>query len=473
MTTNTSPTDTDLLKSLTVLYAEDNEEIREQLCIFLRRRVGTLLVAENGEQGLEKYRQQQPDLIITDILMPKMDGLSMARAIRSDDTHTPIIVTTAYNDENFFMRAIELSIDQYVLKPTDPHQLIGAVLRCARNLWRQREREEANAYARFLLDIQTNPLVVIREGIIEHLNKAFIKFLGVEDLRSFQAQQQLGLDVLLSLGDRSFSLTKDSSQISQALLEEGENQSIVYLRCVGGEVDCECKTNNGQSSLELRPFAASVNRLEDQNKLIFTFADIASIESHMRKLEEIAFTDGLTGVANRARLQQILNAEMQRGRRHGSPFSIILFDIDHFKRVNDRFGHQIGDDVLRILSHAVAENLRASDTLARWGGEEFMVICPEIHLEDAYQLADKLRQLIEQTPFPEVGQITSSFGVTEFELEDQARSITERADRALYRAKEGGRNRVESEKPVPSSKAARPQPLPPAQGTNLTAEDLI
>ncbi|ABK43910.1 response regulator receiver modulated diguanylate cyclase [Magnetococcus marinus MC-1] len=449
MTDLGSPTDTDLLKSLTVLYAEDNEEIRDQLCIFLRRRVGTLLTADNGESGLALYRQAKPDMIITDILMPKMDGLSMARAIRNDDTQTPIIVTTAYNDENFFMRAIELSIDQYVLKPTDPYQLINAVLRCGRNLWRQREREAANQYARFLLDIQTNPLAVINEGAIEHLNKAFIQFLGVEDLAAFREQQKSGLDILLILGERSYSLTKESAQISNALLEAGDAQAIVYLRCAGGGCQALKKQDDLQRSVELRPFAASVNLLEGHNKLVFTFADIASIESHMRKLEEIAFTDGLTGVANRASLQQILNAEMQRSRRHGGTFSIILFDIDHFKQVNDNFGHQVGDDVLRLLASTIADNLRATDTIARWGGEEFMVVCPEINIEAAHRLAEKLRQLIEHITFPEVKQITSSFGVTQFQKNDQSRSLTQRADCALYRAKEGGRNRVEQEAPAP------------------------
>nr|CRH06793.1 putative Response regulator receiver modulated diguanylate cyclase [Candidatus Magnetococcus massalia] len=432
-----SPTDIDLLKSLTILYVEDNLEIQEQLALFLRRRLDHLILAGDGEEGLALFRQRKPDLVITDILMPKMDGLSMARTIREEDDSIPIIVTTAYNDEKFFLRAIELSIDHFVLKPTDPHQLIQVLLRSGRQLWREREREAANRYVRFLLDIQPNLLMVVDDGHIEFLNQAFLNFLELEELHHFREQMEQGLDIVLTLDENNYSLSKESSWVAGMLLER--QQAIIYLRCTG----CACKgAQNPQNNMTLQPFAATVNTLEGENKLIFTFADITRIETQMRRLEHIAFTDGLTGICNRARLQQVLDAEIKRTERLGAGFSVILFDIDFFKQVNDTFGHQAGDDVLRTLATTISENLRAVDTLARWGGEEFMVVSPEINLEAAYHVAEKLRILIEQTDFPIDKQVTSSFGVTSYHECDSVRRLTERVDFALYQAKQNGRNQV-------------------------------
>jgi putative two-component system response regulator len=119
------------LKTLTVLYVEDEEEIRELLSRFLRRWVGTLNVAENGQQGLEAYRAQRPDVLVTDIRMPVMDGLDMAAAIRDEDGDVPIIVITAYSERDYFMRSIEIGVDKYVVKPVDTDLLLKAIYRGA------------------------------------------------------------------------------------------------------------------------------------------------------------------------------------------------------------------------------------------------------------------------------------------------------------------------------------------------------
>ncbi len=161
-----------------------------------------------------------------------------------------------------------------------------------------------------------------------------------------------------------------------------------------------------------------------------------------KKLEQLAVTDGLLGIYNRRYTAQRLQAEVYRARRYGSPFSIIMMDIDHFKNYNDNFGHDAGDLVLKTVALSVQQRLRQSDVLGRWGGEEFLIIAPETPKENAAILAEKIRVQIETTEIPRLGRVTSSFGVAGFEKEDTDESLLKRADNLLYKAKQEGRNRV-------------------------------
>jgi diguanylate cyclase (GGDEF)-like protein len=160
------------------------------------------------------------------------------------------------------------------------------------------------------------------------------------------------------------------------------------------------------------------------------------------ELQRLATTDDLTGVWNRRHFEAVLAAEIQRAGRYGEPVSLLLFDIDHFKVINDTYGHLVGDQVLIALSHRVRNELRSVDLLARWGGEEFVVMLPHCDATQAQHLAEKLRVLIAGDPFPGVGQVTSSFGVAQFRPPESADAWLKRADDALYQAKAAGRNRV-------------------------------
>jgi diguanylate cyclase (GGDEF)-like protein len=166
------------------------------------------------------------------------------------------------------------------------------------------------------------------------------------------------------------------------------------------------------------------------------------------KFKAMAEIDNLTGIYNKGKFNSILKIELERSRRYGRPLSIILFDIDHFKKINDAFGHQAGDYVLKTLADIVSSNIRSTDFFARWGGEEFVILAPETDLEGAQILAEKIRKSIEEYPFENVGKVTSSFGVTEAYEKDTADSFVKRADAALYKAKDKGRNRVEIELPA-------------------------
>jgi len=168
------------------------------------------------------------------------------------------------------------------------------------------------------------------------------------------------------------------------------------------------------------------------------------IERDERTLRDLAARDQLTGAFNRRSFDELLPREMARARRYKTPLALVMFDIDHFKKVNDTHGHPAGDDLLFALTTFVGANVRDSDILARWGGEEFMLIAPNADAEAGRRLAEKLRALIEHGDFGAIGRVTCSFGVTQLEPDDTPESFVARADESLYRAKQGGRNRVET-----------------------------
>ncbi len=163
---------------------------------------------------------------------------------------------------------------------------------------------------------------------------------------------------------------------------------------------------------------------------------------HHHKLARLAHTDPLTGLWNRRQLDERVRSELDRADRYGDELSLVLFDIDHFKAINDRFGHAAGDRVLVELAGRVRAKLRESDGLGRWGGEEFLVLMPHSTDEEAHQLAEKLRRLVAETPIEGVGTVTASFGVAQRRPLESAESLFRRVDGELYRAKQAGRNRV-------------------------------
>jgi diguanylate cyclase (GGDEF)-like protein/PAS domain S-box-containing protein len=170
--------------------------------------------------------------------------------------------------------------------------------------------------------------------------------------------------------------------------------------------------------------------------------DISEQKRLEEQLEEQATHDLLTGVSNRLRFEQVLSHEIHRSDRDRTPLSLIMFDLDHFKEVNDTCGHAVGDTVLTEVAERVARAIRSSDLLARWGGEEFMVLLPETGRTGAYNLAEKLRLVVAETSFPEVGPLTISLGVTQRRPGEAEDPLLSRVDSALYRAKSAGRNRV-------------------------------
>lgn len=168
------------------------------------------------------------------------------------------------------------------------------------------------------------------------------------------------------------------------------------------------------------------------------------LEENIKQIDQLSNTDYLTAIYNRQKLEKELNHEIARSKRYRSPFSVALFDIDNFKTINDTCGHQVGDLVLQKIGQLTRENIRETDVLGRWGGDEFFIILPGVDLEQAMLSIEKIRCLISEAELYNSLKLTSSFGVTEYTQGDTVGSIYKRTDTALYQAKNSGRNRVVS-----------------------------
>ncbi|NOQ42117.1 MAG: diguanylate cyclase [Desulfuromusa sp.] len=201
----------------------------------------------------------------------------------------------------------------------------------------------------------------------------------------------------------------------------------------------ELETQQAKEQLEIRV----EERTQELNRSLIEVGDLAAqLNESLKQVEQLAVTDTLTETYNRRKFDEVVSQEHRRAEHEKTPFSLIMFDLDHFKKVNDRYGHSIGDQVLKQLSRLIRGLIRQGDLLIRWGGEEFLLLLPATQLDEAGPFAERVRLEVEQENFPTAGQITISLGVAQLQEGDSIDALLKRVDNALYRAKQKGRNRV-------------------------------
>ena len=233
------------------------------------------------------------------------------------------------------------------------------------------------------------------------------------------------------------------------ILKSGEHTKAFYAdlwsTLLSGNI-FRCRFINRKKDRQLYYEEATITPIKDDKQVIQSFVVTGKDVTDKIKLEEElrarAMTDELTGLYNRHKGNDVLAKEIERGNRYGGDFSVIFLDIDHFKKINDTYGHDIGDSILQELSNLVQLHTRKTDAIIRWGGEEFIILAPNINQEQALLFAQKLRKTIELYTFEVVDHITVSMGVSSFKKGDTKESLIKRSDEALYDAKAGGRNCV-------------------------------
>lgn len=221
-------------------------------------------------------------------------------------------------------------------------------------------------------------------------------------------------------------------------------RASLLLRLVDGEWRLEHLHGSFPASVHGDDEPYPVKELEERSQMLERMVKdrTQSLEAAQRRLERLATTDPLTGLNNRMKANEMLADEIRRTERHATPLSVIMMDLDHFKPINDSLGHGRGDTVLTGLGQLLAERVRDTDRAARWGGEEFLILCPQSDIDAAQHLAEGLRQAVEDADLG-IGQpLTASFGVARLAPGETAEALVDRADRALYAAKHAGRNRV-------------------------------
>jgi diguanylate cyclase (GGDEF)-like protein len=219
-------------------------------------------------------------------------------------------------------------------------------------------------------------------------------------------------------------------------MEAGANISFFVLNmgfgCASVFIVLNYFVKERESSL--REVVAARGELEHANKILL---------QNESRIRELMLTDPLTGLGNRRHLDESLQIEISRAHRYGNGLCVVMTDLDHFKKINDTYGHNVGDKVLQAFAKTLQQATRTTDFVARFGGEEFILVLPETTLQGAMQLAERIRATVEETNIPGIQHtITASFGITAMSPRDCMEEILLRADRALYCSKENGRNRI-------------------------------
>jgi diguanylate cyclase (GGDEF)-like protein len=244
-------------------------------------------------------------------------------------------------------------------------------------------------------------------------------------------------------------LTFQATLISSEPMDLWMRSLVIVILLLFSFISRKILRDEMRAKLELEDYKTELeNKVEERTREIHIRNEELLKEIVIRKkveeeLQQLAITDPLTGIYNRRMFHQLLEGEIERDRRYRSGLGLILCDLDHFKIINDNFGHDVGDKVLQVFAANTRKHLRDSDILARWGGEEFIILIPQTNLEKTLVIAEKLQSETEIITLPPVGCFTCSFGVTFFCDDDTVESFIKRADDALYLAKRNGRNRVE------------------------------
>ena len=433
----------EVLQNISVLYVEDEIEVREFTSKLLGSLVKKVYSAQNGLEGLEIFKENinEIDLILTDINMPKMDGLEMCSFIKELNKDIPIVVTSAHNDPSFLKRAINVGVSTYAMKPIDLYQLVESIIKAIEPIYLKKKLEELNfsletrvdkeiQEIKSILDAQDNIVMLANKETIKNVNKKFLEFFNVKSIEEFENTSSTIFNLFI----------EDYGFVSKNTLSEHPCY-CEYIKNLK-EVDRIVKIKNLNN--EERIFTINIDNYDDINDFyVLSLTDITELKEKSNLLEYQASHDNLTGLYNRNKFNSLFGKEIRRGIRYKNKLSLVLFDIDHFKNINDLHGHLIGDEVLKEIAVVVSQNVREHDTVVRWGGEEFLILLPETNLEGSKIVAEKIRNSICQTPLTTLKlNITASFGVCVINDTDTENSFIERTDKALFEAKNSGRNKV-------------------------------
>ncbi len=423
-----------------------------------------VVTAGSGPEALTLLNNDKPDIILLDVMMPGMDGFEVCRRIKGNPatSHLPVVMVTALDQVSDRVTGLEAGADDFLTKPVNDVALFARVRSLVRikTMVDELRLRQATGESMGLVDQDENELtkpiergrVLVVEDreqsaqrIVETLSGHEVEVVpqtteaivrvksGDYDLviASLALDKQDGLRFCATL--RSLDATRQTPILT--IVDEGDLKRLVRALDIG--INDYLMRPVERSELVAR-VSTQLRRKRYTDKL-----------KHSLQLSlEMAITDQLTGLFNRRYMSRHLSTLIANTGKTGKPVSFLIMDIDYFKQVNDTYGHDIGDEVLREFALRISANVRGIDLACRYGGEEFVVVMPDTDMNFAYMVAERLRQAVADAPFHigvDPGQlpVTISIGVTTSEgADDTAEALLKRADKALYRAKRDGRNRV-------------------------------
>ena len=424
-----------------------------------------VVTALNGPDALAICERGEADIVLLDVMMPGMDGFEVCRRLKNGaaTAHIPVVMVTALDQPSDRLKGLDAGADDFLTKPLDDTALFARVCSLARLKTVTDElRSRAMASRRLGID---DPLAAAamenglngrvlliedRPTVVERLTSALSAFHVVEVDPDAQQALLRAADgrfdaILVSLDLKDYDGLRLCSQLRS--LERTRNASVLLL----GEAEDRARILRG---LEIGAHDFLI-RPVDRNELLarvrtqvrrkrFTERLRDSVQSSM----EMAVMDQLTGLYNRRFLDTRLGVMFNESALRARSLSLLVLDVDHFKSVNDSFGHDVGDEVLREFADRVRACTRGIDLVARFGGEEVVVVLPDTALEAAQAVAERIRERVDSDPFSirdnaQQIQVTVSIGVASRRAGDASPAdMMKRADDALYRAKAAGRNRV-------------------------------
>lgn len=425
-----------------------------------------VLTADSGAKALQLCEQTQVDVVLLDVMMPEMDGFEVCERLKANPrtAHIPIVMVTALDQPTDRVRGLKAGADDFLTKPVNDFQLISRV----KNLVRLKTlSDELRFRAEAAQRIGIEDLFSVMDGRLEEAGQILlVDSRGSSQERLVKMLKPVA-DVLVmadapaalrEVSENNFDLVIISDTLDDydplrlcSQLRSQERTRFIPILFVAGL---------GEENLIARALDLGVNdyviRPVDPNEMIARVLTQIRRKRYNDRLREslqqsmeLAVTDALTGLSNRRYLDTHLKMLFERAAVRKMPLSVCLVDIDCFKQVNDTYGHEAGDDVLREFSTRIRAMVRGADLACRYGGEEFIVVMPNTPLDIAVKVAERLREMVEKTPFRlqsgvEIS-VTASLGLAAMSSEIASQEqLLRKADGALYQAKHEGRNRVVS-----------------------------
>ncbi len=416
---------------ISLLCADDEPEVRDVLRSMISRKFPgiKLHLADNGRIGLELYKEHTPQIVITDISMPVMSGIKMAREIKTESPETIIIAVTAHRDARYLLDAIEIGINHYLIKPFDLQKLISLIRKSVAEIKLRRQLiEQENEILRLSSFPQLSP-----NPILELDADGNVTF---RNLAAGQIEEDAGK----CEGNHSF-IPENLPEILRIMQTHCSEQHELEIE-LNGEIYAEHIQIVPQFNT-IRIYATNITKRKLAEK---------ELRESEKRYMELSITDSLTNLFNSRHFYDRLQNEVERANRYSHPLSLLLLDIDNFKKYNDTYGHLEGNTVLTVLSDVIRNNLRHIDTAYRYGGEEFTVLLPETECESALLVAERIRQNFERvefSPLPESRvHMTVSIGVGQYVAGESVTSFIKRVDACMYTAKRLGKNQINHACPV-------------------------
>ncbi|MDB5590267.1 PleD family two-component system response regulator [Enterovirga sp.] len=427
-----------------------------------------VVTASNGPDAIGICERGGCDIVLSDVMMPGMDGFELCRRLKSSPstTHLPVVMVTALDQPSDRVRGLDAGADDFLTRPVDDVALFARVRSLVRlkavmdelraRLVVNRSLGFGDALASATAETGQNGRVLLvddRPSSYQRLQAALSHYHVVEvepdPNRALLRAAEENVDVVLvSLDLHDFDGLRLCSQLRS--LDRTRDIAVVLLADMDEKARVLRGLDIGAHDFLVRPI--------DRNELVARVRTQVRRKRYAERLRdgvqaslELAVTDGLTGLHNRRYLDLHFSNLFAEARRRGTDVSVLLLDIDRFKAVNDTYGHDVGDEVLREFAKRIGTLTRGVDLVARYGGEEIVVVVPEASLEEARLVAERIRVRIGTAPFPFGGRdghldVTVSIGVASLQPEDAGPAdMLKRADLALYRAKHTGRNRVVAE----------------------------